>query len=87
MQTCQCVSIPQCVGGNGHYAFRALFGGKARGILQSFIRQRGQMEARLVRVTEPGATGHCQHLLVRNRIVCLDSLLSLVSRLNKEEFL
>lgn len=59
------VSIPQCVGGNGHYAFRALLGGKARGILQSLIWQRGQMEARLVRVAEPGATGHCQYLSVR----------------------
>lgn len=33
----QCASVPQCVGGDGHYAFWALLGGKARGILQSLI--------------------------------------------------
>lgn len=59
------LSVPQGVRGNGHYALGALLGGEARGVLQGLVRQRGQMEARLVRVAEPGAAGHCQHLAVR----------------------
>lgn len=59
------VLIPQSVGGNSHDAFGALLWGKARRILQGLVRQRGQMEARLVWVAEPGATRHGQHLAVR----------------------
>jgi len=58
-------SIPQCVGGDRHNAFRALLRGKARGILQSFIREGGEVEAGLVRVAEPRTAGHCQHLSIR----------------------
>lgn len=54
--------LPQRVGGNGHDAFGALLRGKARGILQGFVGQRSQVKARLVGVTEPGATGHGQNL-------------------------
>lgn len=54
--------VPQSVGGDGHDAFGTLLRGKPRGVLQGLVRQRRQMEARLVRVAEPGAAGHGQHL-------------------------
>lgn len=54
--------LPQRVGGNGHDAFRALLRGKAGGVLQSFVGQRGKVETGLVGVAEPGAAGHGQNL-------------------------
>lgn len=54
--------VPQSVGGDGHDAFGTLLRGKPRGVLQGLVRQGRQMEARLVRVAEPGAAGHGQHL-------------------------
>lgn len=61
------IEVPQGVGGNGHDAFRALLRGKARGVLQGLVRERRQVEARLVRVAEPGAAGHGQHLKQRQK--------------------
>lgn len=63
-------AVPQCVGGDGHNAFWALFRSKARGVLQRLIGQGGQMEAGLVWIAEPGAAGHGQHLKAKKIHSC-----------------
>lgn len=55
--------IPECVCSNGHNSLRTLFGGEARSVVEDVIGERGEMEARLVGVGEPGATRDCQHTL------------------------
>lgn len=53
---------PQGIGGDGHNALRALFRGEARGKFQGLIRQGSEMETRLVRIAQPRAAWHGQHL-------------------------
>lgn len=53
---------PQGIGGDGHNALWTLFRGKARCKFQGLIRQRGEMETRLVRIAQPWAAWHGQHL-------------------------
>lgn len=53
---------PQGIGGDGHNALRTLFRGKARCKFQGLIRQGGEMETRLVRIAQPWAAWHGQHL-------------------------
>lgn len=75
--------LPQRVGGNGHDAFWALLRGKAGGVLQSFVGQRSQVKARLVGVTEPGATGHGQNLSEQEESVMLTNQSQTVNRAPK----
>jgi len=54
--------LPQRVRGDGYNALWALLRSKTRCKLQCLIRQRSQVEAWLIGITEPGTAWHGQHL-------------------------
>jgi len=53
----------QGVHGDGHDALGTLLGGEAGRVLEALVGQRGQVEAALVHVGEPGAARKGQHCL------------------------
>ena len=56
--------LPQSVGRDGDDTLWTLLRAKARGVLQTLVRQGRQVESILVVVTQPGATAHGEDGLV-----------------------
>ena len=53
--------LPQGIRSNGYNSFRTLLRGERGSVLQHVIRERSQMEPRLVGVAQPCSTGHSYH--------------------------
>ena len=49
--------LPESVGGNGNNALWTLLRGEARGKVKDIVRERREVEARLIGIAQPGAAG------------------------------